>query len=76
MTSKTGHCCNSYRACRRFVYVNVVDGYNFAIAEAKTTMAEGLGWPTQGHIGLTGNPDEILVTYVTGTLNTPMVKFV
>ncbi len=40
-------------------------------------IAEGLGVPTQGHISLTDNDDEMLaVTYVTGTQTTPSVRYV
>ncbi len=39
-------------------------------------MAEGLGVPTQGHISLTDNDDEMLVAYVTGTQTTPSVRYV
>ena len=58
----------------RFVYVSVSDGVGMALDSIVAPMSEGLGWPTQGHIALTSNDDEMLVSYVTGTLTTPSVK--
>ena len=46
-----------------------------AVAAITVPMAESLGWPTQGHIALTENDDEMAVMYVTGTSTTPYVKY-
>lgn len=59
----------------RFTYVTVENGTSIALDSITVPMTEGLGWPTQGHIALTSNDDEMMVTYVTGTDTTPSVKF-
>lgn len=58
-----------------FVYVSQATGTGVALDSVEALMSEGLGWPTQGHIALTSNEDEMMVSYVTGTTTTPSVKF-
>ncbi len=50
------------------------NGSYVALASVVAPMAEGLGWPSQGHIALTDNDDEMMLTYVTGTTTTPSVR--
>ena len=66
-----------YMRCNyTFVYVSAAGSTGVALDSVEALMSEGLGWPTQGHIALTSNEDEMMVSYVTGTTTTPSVKFV
>ena len=58
----------------RFNYISFATGSPAALDSVQANMAESLGWPTQGHIALTSNDDEMMVIYVTGTTTTPSVK--
>ena len=61
-----------------FTYVNVdIDSNTHtALASVTVPMVDTLGTPKQGHIALTGNLDEMMVMYVTGTTTTPSVRCV
>eukprot|EP00042_Codosiga_hollandica_P031311 m.189441 g.189441 ORF g.189441 m.189441 type:complete len:738 (-) comp53605_c0_seq1:112-2325(-) len=65
-----------YMRCNyTFIYLTSDNGQQYALDSVMATMADGLGAPKQGHISLTSNDDEMLVSYTTGTTTTPSVRF-
>ena len=59
-----------------FTYVSNSGNEPVALVSATAVMADAIGTPKQGHISLTANTDEIIVSFTSGTNNVPSVRCV
>ncbi len=59
----------------RFAYISNRDAPE-VLATATAIAADSIGSPKQGHIAITENDDEIVVSYVSGTETLPSVRSV